>query len=192
MFIYYAVVEGDPLDSGGDSHVITGMENCTITDDTGRSRRMAYIGHEAWCDKCKSAGAISPGVFPVSVKRTYSGQLGQYMALDGDHVLCKCRPYPRVVSVYGRRVKLIDTGRAGRTGFARPEENRSAFTGHYDEQFVLRDANGRPLPDTFYSIRLPSGELRHGTTDASGRTARYRTVGAMNVSIHLGHLQGIQ
>ena len=114
------------------------------------------------------------------------------MALGGDQVLCKCTPYPRVVSVYGRCARLIDESRVDPTSVARSEENGSAFTGHYDEQFVMKDAHGQPLPETYYSIRLPSGELRHGVTDSQGRTARYRTDHARNISIHLGHLQGAQ
>ncbi|MGQ7939458.1 hypothetical protein [Paraburkholderia sp. D1E] len=192
MPIYYAVVEGDPLDNGGSSYVVTGKDNCTITDDNGRSRRVTYIGHEAWCDKCKSAGRIVSGVFPVSVRRPYSSELGQDMALGGDHVLCKCMPHPRIVSVYGRRSRLIDEGRPDLTGVARSEENGSACTGHHDEQFVLKDTHGQPLPETYYSIRLPSGEFQHGVTDSQGRTARYRTDHARNISIHLGHLQGAQ
>jgi hypothetical protein len=192
MPIYYAVVEGDPLDSGGGGCVVTGKDNCTITDDNGRSRRVAYIGHEAWCDKCKSAGKIVPGVFPVSVRRPHSGELGQDMALGGDHVLCKCTPHPRVISVYGQCCRLIDQGSVGFTGVARSEENGSAFTGHYDEQVVLKGMHGQPLAETYYSIRLPSGELKHGVTDSQGRTARYQTDHARNISIHLGHLRGAQ
>ncbi|CAE6881568.1 PAAR domain-containing protein [Paraburkholderia domus] len=192
MPIYYAVVEGDPLDNGNSSYVVTGKDNCTITDDNGRSRRVTYIGHEAWCDKCKSTGTIVPGVFPVSTRRPYSGELGRDMALGGDHVLCKCTPLPRVVSVYGRRSQLIDEGGAGPTGGTHSEENGSTFAGHHDEQFLLKDTHGQPLPETYYSIRMPSGELRHGVTDSQGRTARYRTDHAKNISIHLGHLQGAQ
>jgi hypothetical protein len=192
MPIYYPVVEGDPIDSGFDGYVITGMENHTITDDTGHPRRMAFIGHEAWCGRCKSAGPITPGVFPAAVNRIYSGQLGQYMALGGDHVQCKCRPYPRIVSVFGRRMELIDGGAVDITSFAHPEKNRSVPSERYDEQLVLTDARGAPLRDTYYTVRFPSGELRHGTTDSSGRTARYHTDNEANVSFHLGHLRDLQ
>jgi len=46
------------------------------------------------------------------------------------------------------------------------------------------------LANIYYTISLPSGELRHGTTDSEGRTARYQTNGAQNITIHLGHKQG--
>ncbi|MEX3857205.1 hypothetical protein AB3X94_24720 [Paraburkholderia sp. BR10923] len=63
--------------------------------------------------------------------------------------------------------------------------NRSA--GPFDEQFTLKDHNGRALPDTLYTVRLPSGELTHGVTDHAGRTARYRTRGAQSIDIYIGH-----
>ncbi|NUY01000.1 hypothetical protein [Paraburkholderia youngii] len=32
----------------------------------------------------------------------------------------------------------------------------------FDEQFTLWDPNGRALSDTLYTVRFPSGELKHG------------------------------
>ncbi len=58
MGIYYSAVEGDPLDSGGNSRVIEGASNFTIEGEDGRSRGQAYIGHKAYCDACKSVGPI--------------------------------------------------------------------------------------------------------------------------------------
>jgi len=63
MGMFYAAVEGDPLDSGGTSRVIEGAPNVMIEGDDGRSRRMALLGQRAWCDACKSTGVIvaAPG-----------------------------------------------------------------------------------------------------------------------------------
>ena len=38
MEVYYAVVEGDPLDNGGDSRVIEGAPHATISGPDGRAR----------------------------------------------------------------------------------------------------------------------------------------------------------
>lgn len=108
MPIYCAAVEGDPLDSGGDSRVIAGSNNITVVDNNDRFRRVVYIGRSAWCDRCESERIIVPRVFRVTAKRPFSVQSGQPMALGGDQVLCKCSPHPRIVSVYGKRVRLID------------------------------------------------------------------------------------
>ncbi|NUX52813.1 hypothetical protein [Paraburkholderia youngii] len=59
----------------------------------------------------------------------------------------------------------------------------------FDEQFTLRDPNGRALSDTLYTVRFPSGELKHGVTDHAGRTQRHKTDGAQAVRIYLGHRQ---
>ncbi|HEY2024447.1 hypothetical protein [Paraburkholderia sp.] len=59
----------------------------------------------------------------------------------------------------------------------------------HDEQYTLKDADGRVMRDTYYTVRLPSGALVHGITDKLGRTKRYRTSGAQSIYIYLGHTQ---
>jgi hypothetical protein len=61
----------------------------------------------------------------------------------------------------------------------------------YDEQFTLYDGTGRVMPDTFYTVRLPTGELLHGVTDLNGRTERYTTKGAQAVSLYVGHRESL-
>ncbi|CAM2158418.1 PAAR domain-containing protein [Paraburkholderia tropica] len=61
----------------------------------------------------------------------------------------------------------------------------------YDEQFALRDANGTPIANANYTVRLPTGELEHGTTDTQGRTARYLTDRADSIHVYLGHREEI-
>ncbi|MBC8725654.1 DNA recombination protein RmuC [Paraburkholderia sp. 31.1] len=57
----------------------------------------------------------------------------------------------------------------------------------HDEQYTLKDGDGRVMPDTYYTVRLPSGSLVHGVTDGLGRTKRYKTNGAQSIHIYLGH-----
>jgi hypothetical protein len=59
----------------------------------------------------------------------------------------------------------------------------------YDEQFTLTDARGALLTNTYYTTRMPWGELRHGVTDSQGRAARHETSGAQSIRIYLGHKQ---
>lgn len=40
----------------------------------------------------------------------------------------------------------------------------------YDDHFVLRDAAGDPMRNTYYAIRKPGGEPEYGTTDEAGHT----------------------
>lgn len=57
----------------------------------------------------------------------------------------------------------------------------------FDEHFLLQDANGKPLADVYFSVKLPSGKVVHGTTSSSGLTARYETEGAAHIEVYLGH-----
>ncbi|MBB5470344.1 hypothetical protein OKW30_005709 [Paraburkholderia sp. Clong3] len=57
----------------------------------------------------------------------------------------------------------------------------------HDEQYTLKDSDGHVMPDTYYTVRLPSGSLVHGVTDRLGRTKRYETNGAQSIHIYLGH-----
>jgi hypothetical protein len=59
----------------------------------------------------------------------------------------------------------------------------------HDEQYTLKDGDGRVMCNTYYTVRLPSGSLVHGVTDGSGRTKRYKTNGAQSIYIYLGHKQ---
>lgn len=68
-------------------------------------------------------------------------------------------------------------------------ERSASASVSFDERFILRDGNGKPLPDTCYTLKLSSGALRHGTTDSRGRTARYSTSDAQRLSISFGHNQ---
>ncbi|MGF6380654.1 hypothetical protein [Paraburkholderia atlantica] len=57
----------------------------------------------------------------------------------------------------------------------------------HDEQYTLKDGDGRVMRDTYYTVRLPSGSLVHGVTDGLGRTKRYKTNGVQSVYVYLGH-----
>ncbi|MBC8740028.1 hypothetical protein F6X40_25335 [Paraburkholderia sp. UCT31] len=57
----------------------------------------------------------------------------------------------------------------------------------HDEQYTLKDSDGHVMPDTYYTVRLPSGSLVHGVTDGLERTKRYETNGAQSIHIYLGH-----
>jgi hypothetical protein len=110
--------------------------------------------------------------------------LEAFEAVGGDIVLCKCKQYPRA-SVYARRCKYIDTGDAS----AASAPASFAFAPHiaHDEQSTLRDGKGRTLAETYETVRLPGGKLRHGATDSQGRTGRYETKATQSIRIYLDH-----
>ena len=187
MTVYHAVVEGDLLDNGGNSHVIGGAPHSTIEGPDGRSHGQTHLGHQAWCSVCQSFGEIVAGAGISDYLRGWDGILGAQEAVGGDIVICKCDQHPRVVSVYARSCDYIDTSDASAASL--PAASVSAPRVHYDEQFTLRDGEGRLLAETYYTVRLPSGLLQHGLTDSQGRTGRYETKGTQSIRIYLGHKQ---
>ncbi|HYS65555.1 MAG TPA: glycoside hydrolase family protein [Paraburkholderia sp.] len=157
MTVFYAVVEGDPLDSAKGSRVL-GSCRSTIQGEDGVRRRMTLLGDGAWCDACKSAGEIVRGVDLPDRRRMrdmVSG--GRHQAVDGDQVICKCERHPRIISVYGRKFTITyDRDDARAPGDITPhiygkqpsaESNVPVAT--HDERFMLSDANGRLLRDTY-------------------------------------------
>lgn len=184
MTVYYAIVDGDPLDNGGNSHVIGGTQHSTIEGPDGRVRGQTHLGHKAWCSVCQSAGEIVAGAGISDHLRGWDGILRAREAVDGDIVLCKCEQHPRVMAVYARSVMYIDNGDA--SAVSAPVSSASALRATYDEQFTLRDAKGTPLANTYYTV-ASQGTLVHGVTDSLGRTGRHKTDCAQSVPIFLGH-----
>ncbi|WP_322028452.1 hypothetical protein [Paraburkholderia sp. J76] len=182
--VYYAAVDGDPLTSGEGSRVYATKNVGTIEDESGRPRRMVFIRDDAWCTKCNSTGSITYG---VNIRK--GGRMldlvngGRDQAVGGDIVLCKCADHPRIVAAYGRKWMILDQGQDKVASAARAPAQIFA----YDQQFTLSDAAGKSLVNTWYTVRMPSGELLHGITDSAGKTARYRTDGVQRLALYLGH-----
>lgn len=142
---------------------------------------MTFIGAKIWCPACNSEGVI--GRKGPHQKAT---MMGKQQALEGDLCLCKCDPSPVLLASQNSAWHLFNEHESGEaTGAGQSITGR--YPGRYDEQFMLRDGNGCPLADTYYTLSLPNRELVHGTADGAGRTARYVTDGARNITVYLGH-----
>lgn len=184
--IYYAAVEDDPLTSGPGSRVYARGKVGTIQGKDGRHRRMAFIEDEAWCAACGSMGVITYGATGLRDQSRLLDLVngGRRQAVGDDIVLCKCSTPPRIIARYGRKWCIHDTGDDAPRKAVSPMSPQI-----YDEQFTLVDAKGTPLADTYYTARMPSGELRHGVTDSRGRTSRYETDAARLIRIYPGRRQ---
>jgi hypothetical protein len=193
MTIYYAAVEDDPLTSGNGGRVHVHHKVGTIQGQDGQARQMAFIGDPAWCVACQSMGTIVGGA-PVPDNRRMLDLVngGRRQAVGGDEVACKCASRPRIIAVYGQKFMITGVNVNNAVPVAKPAVTNGISAAVFDEKVILQDRNGSPLPDTFYTIKLPSGDLRHGITDSQGRTARYATNGAHNISIYPGHHQDAQ
>jgi len=170
MGIYYSAVEGDPLDSGGNSRVIEGASHFTIEGEDGRSRGQAYIGHKAYCDACKSVGPIVAAPGSPDTMRMHDLRLGQRQALGGDLVLCKCERRPRIIPVHGRRWIIDDGDGESTASAANAATTRAAQPPSFDDRYVLRKADGTPICNTPYAIQRGDGSPEIGQTDDQGRT----------------------
>jgi hypothetical protein len=188
MGVFYHVVEGDPLDSGNNSEVIEGLSGCTIEGPDGRSRNQAFIRHRAYCGVCKSAGLIAEGPgTPDYDLRMYDVTIRAHEAVEGDIVICECRPPPRIIAVYGRSSSIHDIGvttSAAPLGAARVVND--VATHAYDRTFVItNNQTGKPLPAIRYRLTLDSGQVVEGETDAQGVTQRVSANEMQNVKIEV-------
>ena len=177
--------QGDSTSHGG--IVIEGIPSFIV-----EGQPIALIGHMVHCPKCR-------GNFPIVVDgHIPTTFMGMPVALDGMKTSCGA------VLIASQQVSFVETasggGGAGAHGASAAEDAfASMFSPYvaeedavgikqYDEQFLLNDGAGQPLPGTYYTAKLPTGELVHGVTDANGKTERYSTNSAHQIEIHIGHI----
>ncbi len=165
---------GDKTTSDG--VVLEGIDSCRH-----HGTPMTFIGAKIWCPACNSEGVI--GWKGPHRKAT---MMGKQQAVEGDICLCNCDPPPVLLASQNSAWHVFDAHELGEATGA-GQSMAGSDPGRYDEQIALRDGNGRPLADTYYTLRLPNGALIHGTTDRAGRTARHVTDGARSIAIFLGH-----
>jgi uncharacterized protein (DUF2345 family) len=69
-----------------------------------------------------------------------------------------------------------------------PIKASQSTNNQYNQQFLLKDRYGHPLKNSPYTIKLPSGEFIHSSTDSHGKTQRHITDDAQNIEVHQGHI----
>lgn len=186
MAVYYAVVEGDPLDNGGNSRVIGGAPHATIEGPDGLSRGQTHLGHKAWCSVCQSTGIIAAGAGISDYLRGWDKRLNANEAVGGDIVLCKCERPPRVVSVYARRCQYIDTGSGRAASTPAPDAllPSSLAEPQHERWFYIWDSvTGQSLPNRDFVANV-GGVRQTGRTDGNGY-ARIMTNGEQPADIHV-------
>ena len=173
-------------DRAGDAVITQGLDFVTCSNPP-PAVQIATLGMRTYCSACKQEGYIAPR----GPRWPGTGPNGKQWALSGDINICGCNPPPAFYPIRERHMTMSFTAEeaAALTGNGAPASTPQAATSRYDEQFTLHDASGRVLRDTWYTVRVPSGDLRHGVTDSQGRTERYETKGAQSIRIYLGHRQ---
>ncbi|MFL9900070.1 PAAR domain-containing protein [Paraburkholderia fungorum] len=186
MATFYGVVDGDPLDSGENSRVTGGLDNWTIQGEDGRDRRMAFLGHKAWCDRCKSVGEIVAAAKCAGDLRTFDVISGRYQAVGNDRVMCKCPSPPRIIPVYGRSWMIVDDSAGinnAATGTSSATSSPASLS--FDEQ-VKPIASGTALEGYPYFAETADGRTSYGRTDADGHLPRIETQGDDSYTVHWG------
>ncbi|MPW10291.1 hypothetical protein GCT19_32475 [Paraburkholderia sp. CNPSo 3155] len=124
---------------------------------------------EEECDLCRMTYSIYSNFPPMPHAQALNAETGEFFPFD--------------------RVRKMKSGyaMAEALGYAWACNCRERSQKHFDQQFTLRDNAGRSLPQTPYTVRFPSGELKHGVTDHAGRTARHRTRDRQQLAVYLGH-----
>ncbi|RDS80016.1 PAAR domain-containing protein [Dyella psychrodurans] len=176
MAIFYAVVEDDPLDSGG--RVLMGNRRSTITGPDGRPRRMAFLGDQAWCDTCKSLGEIVASPGSPQQRRIFDATIGQRQALGDDLVLCKCAKHPRIIPMYGRKFSItVNSATAvAQTATANsPTATADSVIDDLDEiieqSFALLDDGTTPVDGYRYDLYSNGLLHTHKGSYSNGETA---------------------
>jgi hypothetical protein len=186
MAVYYAVVEGDPLDNGGDSRVMDGAPHSTIEGPDGRSRGQTHLGQKAWCSVCQSVGVIAAGSGISEYLRGWDGRLNAMQAVGGDIVLCKCERPPRIVSVYARCYEYMDAS-IGSTAssFASTALSTATLADLQHEQwfYIWDSVTGEPMPNRDFIANV-GGVRQTGKTDGDGYV-RITTDGEQMVELHV-------
>jgi len=187
MTIFYAVVEDDPLDSGG--YVLDGGKCGTIVGDDGKRRRITFVGQRAWCSACESIGTIEAAHGAPSKKRLRDfTSAGRVQALSNDWVRCRCERPPRIVSRYGRQWKIDASDYDFRMESEVVATDAVTVTTQfvYNDRFILRDTTGAPLSDVAYALQRDTGAFEYGRTDARGQTHLLASTSrAENITIYL-------
>lgn len=167
-----------PLVCHGDDTTTRGKViafSATFHDD---GRKIALFGDQATCGNCK-------GLWNIVGTGEGISEAGRLAVINGDRVLCPCGKNRVMASPTAGMFVHLDRD-AGNTGARQTQGSTDELLDH-DERFTLRDARGRALANTFYTVRLPTGELVHGVTDEGGNTARHATSGACRIAVYLGH-----
>lgn len=172
------VIEGDTTTSGGT--VQAGRFPATYGDNR---KRIAFEGTPVYCPACKTTGVTQ--CLPPFRPDTFSGVQRN---LDGDLCICSCPNPPRLIASSATSMPMrFESHELGGPEQAAWHSYVSKSAAH-DEQFLLQDAYSKPLAGVYFSIKLPTGKIVHGTTNSGGLTDRYQTDGTAPLEVYLGHI----
>lgn len=185
------VVFGDRTDHGGEV-----IEASGVTDT--HNRRIARIGDKVQCPKkghgatviiegdltfmIDGKGAAYHGCKTSCGATLISSQAVTTVDFSGGGGQAAASSSVQTFVTASRAASSAEA--ASPDSVASPQQKKAIF----DEQFELVDSDGHMLVEVPYTVRLASGKVEHGETDASGRTKRFVTDDAESLELFLGHV----
>lgn len=158
----------------------------TVSDLNGTPKQIATLYMKTYCAACERDGFVAP----TGARNPGSMSNGRPWALDGDINVCKCNPAP----VYHAQRSMVETVGGATKQLKSVADAIRSVAPHklpHTGRFLLQDGNGNPMPETYYTVRLPSGELKRGVTDADGYTGRYTTDEPQRLHAYMGHRETV-
>ncbi len=175
------IVVGDKTTAGG--VVIEGSPKSSV-----KGKAVALEGHAIRCPVCGTVGHIQ--LMPPFAGAPVDGV---EIALSDDLCICACNPPPRLISsnvgfaTHGFSAEELGDPAAA-PWLVHAGHDPAEYALPFDEQFLLQDSNGKPLAGVYFSVKLPTGKIVHGTTSSGGLTERYQTEGVAHIEVYLGHI----
>jgi hypothetical protein len=170
-------VVGDKLERGGEVLPYDGR-GFTFGD---AGHQVALIGGFAYCEACKSTGAIAKAGGPKRIE--FMGET----AADGDVVLCNCATPPRIVATLAGDSwcdDLAETMGVVASSQTVGGDVSSVMMGVYDEQ--VRAVGGGALEGYPYFIETSDGRVFSGRLGDNGQLPRIHTNSADDYGVYWG------
>lgn len=157
------VADGDGTSTGG---VVFGYSD--FFNEQGKA--YARKENKATCGNCK-------GAWPIYGTASDWMDGGDACVKDGDRVLCPCG-------------KNFVFAAPSSNAFYSESEGEATVTSSsnavvYDQQFTIKDSNGKPCANMSYRVKVGSEVVASGVTDSSGRTQRIATADARQLTLEI-------
>jgi uncharacterized Zn-binding protein involved in type VI secretion len=166
MAVRYAIREGDETTAGG--KMVSAAFRASHY-----GRRLCAEGDAIDCPACGTTGVAA---LSGSRDGSYFTN-GRMFVLEGDLCMCACPVPPLLVT---DQQDISTTGSFGDAHRSDAEVRREinayklkrgiAADFSFDDVYVLRDEKGIPMPQTYYAVKFPNGDIVFGTTNDKGET----------------------
>lgn len=157
------VADGDRTSTGGEVFGYSDFFN-------EQGKAYARKENKATCGSCK-------GAWPIYGTASDWMDGGDAYVKDGDRVLCPCGK--NIVFASPSSSVSYSESKGDATATPTPQAP------NYNQQYTLKDSDGRALANVRYRVRSGARVLSSGVTDSRGRTERINTEAAQRVILEI-------